>query len=78
MSTMTVQLPEDLDRELTSREISEARLNAFIVEAVKIWLRHRQARPAIPWSSAFRGGGAAFADQLIEDNQELFDELARL
>ncbi len=75
---MTVQLPEDLDRELASRDISETLLNDFIVEAVKIWLRHHQARPASPWSRAFEGSGAAFADQLIEDNQELFDELARL
>ena len=81
MSTLTVELPEDLDRDLAASKISEARLRDFIVEAVKVWLRQHQAEeqePACsPWPKAFEGSAVSFADKLIVDNQELFDELAR-
>ncbi|MFQ6014279.1 MAG: hypothetical protein ACE5NP_02400 [Anaerolineae bacterium] len=40
-----------------------------------------RARPEVekrPWSEAFRDSAVDFVDQLIEENQMLFEELARL
>jgi hypothetical protein len=31
-----------------------------------------------PWSEAFQDSAVAFADQLIDENRALFEELARL
>lgn len=79
MATLTIELPDHLARELATKSIPRERLDSFVVEALQAWLqRLKAAAPgAVAWSGAFQGSAAKFVDQLIEDNQELFDELAR-
>ena len=81
MSTITIQLPDHLAAELTSSSVSGEQLNSFVARAVEAWLRHRRGRDsqsdAKTWTEAFEDSAVAFVDQLIEDNRELFDELAQ-
>jgi hypothetical protein len=85
MTTITVKLPEEVAAQLETEHISKEQLDSFLVAAVKAWLMRRQAaesaRPEVKersWSEAFRDGAMAFVDQLIDENQALFEELARL
>jgi hypothetical protein len=56
---------------------------AILITAVKAWLMRRQTvqerrEKKRPWSEIFRGSAVAFVDQLIDENQTLFAEMARL
>jgi hypothetical protein len=83
MDTITVRLPEDVVAQLEAERISEEQIGSFLVAALKAWLMRRQAAstprgtPKRPWSEAFRDSAVAFAEQLIDENRELFEELAR-
>jgi len=85
MDTITVRLPGDVAAQLEAEQISKEQLDSFLVAVVKVWLTRRQAaeksRPKVEkhlWSEAFRDSAVAFVDQLIDENQALFEELARL
>ena len=85
MNTITVRLPEDIAAQLETERINEEQLGSFIVAALEAWLMRRQAASTSraevakrPWSEAFRGNAVAFVDQLIDENQALFEELAKL
>ncbi len=81
MSTITLELPDHLTAELAASKIPVERLQAFLVSAVEGLLRRHQATVrdpgATPWTGAFEDRSMPFVRQLIEDNQELFEELAR-
>jgi len=84
MDTITVRLPHYVAAQVEAEQISEEQLNSFLVAAVKAWLMRRQAvsgsRPEVakrPWSEAFRDSAVTFVDQLIDENQALFEELAQ-
>jgi len=56
---------------------------AILMGAIKVWLARRQMvqerhEEKQPWSEAFRGSAVVFVDQLIDENQALFEEMARL
>lgn len=78
-STLTVELPDQLAEELAENQVNVNDLNAFVVGAVEAWLRRRKASQSetSSWSGTFRQSAVAFVDELIEDNRELFEELAR-
>ena len=83
MVTVTIKLPEDVAARLETEQISQEQLDSFLVAAVKAWLVRRQAEQRCeveerPWSEAFRDSAVAFVDQLIDENQALFEEMARL
>ncbi len=53
----------------------------FLVAAVKAWLMRRQTEQRMrvkerPWSGAFQDSAVALVDQLIDENQALFEEMA--
>jgi hypothetical protein len=83
MVTVTIKLPEDIAAQLEIEQISPEQLDSFLVAAVQAWLTRRQAvqeQPGAqerPWSEAFQESAVAFADQLIDENQALFKEMAR-
>ena len=69
-----------LAAELASSNVSEDCLNSFLVGAVEAWLRRRSVADELApasWEGTFEDSAVAFVDQLIEDNQELFEELAK-
>ena len=85
MATITVNLPEDVAMQLAAEPISKEQLNEFLAVTVKAWLMKRQAVKQAQseidirsWSGAFQDSAVTFVDQLIEENRELFEELARL
>ncbi|MDI6792769.1 MAG: hypothetical protein QME81_07890 [bacterium] len=85
MNTITVRLPKDVATQLETEHINKKQLDSFLVAAVKVWLIRCQADEnsqlkAVkrPWSEAFQGSAVTFVDQLINENQSLFEELAHL
>jgi hypothetical protein len=78
-STLTVELPDQLAVELAENQVNVKDLNAFVVGAVEAWLRRRKASlsETSSWSDTFRQSAVSFVDELIEDNRDLFEELAR-
>jgi len=85
MSTITIRLPEEIAAKLDDTAIDSEQLNSFLVSAVNAWLLRRQqseiaSRQAVrrAWSEAFQESAVPFADQLIDENRALFEELARL
>lgn len=81
MTTITVELPEHLATRLEADRACGERLNSFLVGAIEAWLNRRQAtereRSAAAWETALEESPEAFVGQLIDDNRELFEELAR-
>ena len=81
MDTITVRLPEVIAAQLEAERISEEDLSTFLIAAVKVWLMRYERLPKEthpPWSEAFQESAVAFADQLIDENRALFEELAQL
>ena len=79
MATITVELPDRLAARLATEAGARQRLESFLVGAIEVWLRRQQnaAGGAPTWSGAFENSAVDFVDQLIDDNRELFEELAR-
>jgi hypothetical protein len=81
MNTITVRLPEVIATQLEAERISQEDLNTFLIAAVEVWLMRRERPPKEtrrPWSKAFQESAVGFVDQLIDENQPLFEELAQL
>ena len=79
MATLTVELPDHLATELAAENSAREQLDAFVVGAVEAWLRRRRgsAEASASWEGAFKSDASDFVEQLIDDNRELFEELAR-
>ncbi len=81
MDKITVRLPEVIATQLETERVSQEELNTFLVTAVRVWLMRREkllGETQRPWSEAFQDSAVAFVDQLIDENQVLFEELAQL
>jgi len=83
MTTLIIELPDDLAEQVQGRGISQQRLEEVVISVVQELLR--QLDDTLPdnemsptsteliWSD-----GEAFARRLIDKNRELFEELAQL
>lgn len=84
MTTLIIELPDELAEQVQGRGISQQRLEKVVISVVKEFLR--QLDETLPddnemsptatepiWSD-----GEAFARRVIDKNRELFEELARL
>ena len=85
MTTITINLPDEVAAEIAAKHISQKQLDAFVVRAVKAWLNRCQVSKDMqnivnkrPWSEAFQDSAVDFVDQLIDENKALFEELSRL
>ena len=85
MTTITINLPDEVAAQIEAKHISQQQLDAFVVTAVKAWLNRQQAGKDVqnsvnerPWSEAFQDSAVDFVDQLIDENKVLFEELSRL
>jgi hypothetical protein len=85
MTTITINLPDEVAAQIEAKHISQQQLDAFIVTVVKAWLNRRQVSQDVqnivkdrPWSEAFQDSAVDFVDQLIDENKALFEELSRL
>jgi hypothetical protein len=79
MATLTVELPDRLATEIAAQSSAREQLNAFVVGAVEAWLRRRRGstEESGSWDGAFKNDAADFVERLIENNWDLFEELAR-
>jgi hypothetical protein len=93
MATLTVELPESLMSELNKRRIPDETLNLLVIRMIesllqvkpeilteKVDLLHLQAEMSEnntqPWP--FSESALPFIDQLLDQNQTLFERLANL
>ena len=79
MTTFTVELPDRLAARLGTESGERQQLQSFLVGAIEVWLRRQRSigGDASDWSNTFEASAAEFVDHLIDDNRELFEELAR-
>ena len=79
MATLKVEVPDRLAARLAAEAGVQEQLEAFLIGAVEAWLRRQEnARgTSTSWDGAFETTAVDFVDQLVEENQELFEELAR-
>ncbi len=81
MNEIRVRLPENVATQLAVEQVGREELTSFLVAAVQVWLMRRKAttkEAQLPWSGAFQESAVTFIDQLIDENQALFEELAQL
>lgn len=82
MDRMTIELPESVTQELDNRRIPEPQVRAFVVQVVEAWLRvkdqpeasNNESRP----QSRFAESAVPFAERLVRENRQLFEQLAKL
>jgi hypothetical protein len=81
MTTLTIELPEELTMALHDRSIPDSVVQQFVVQAVTLWL---QSNPVLnsqgseAASSIFGQSALPFIERLIDENQTLFERLATL
>lgn len=75
MTTLTIEIPEDLVQEAYARNISSQQLEHVVIHLTKAYIReYAEAVKAggTPWTNS-----EEFAQRVISNNWELFDELSR-
>jgi len=75
MTTMTIEFPEVLAHHIEDHGISQEQLQVAILQFVRLYVGEQEKQPAKEHS---RLSGAEFAKRIIDNNRELFEELARL
>lgn len=81
MATLVVEIPETLKTELDQRHVPPALVDALIVQTIETWLRinaKRNGQAEDKRLSPFAGSALPFIEQLMDDNLELFERLAKL
>ena len=74
MRVMTIEFPEVLAHRIEDRGISQEQLEAAILQFVRLYVGEQEQ----PTKERSRLSGAEFAKRIIDNNRELFEELARL
>ncbi|MCK6628763.1 MAG: hypothetical protein L6R45_26745 [Anaerolineae bacterium] len=93
MATLTIEVPEDLLTELHQRQIPDKLLELLVVrtieslvearpeisaEKIAQWLDEPAALAAESLSSPFAKSALPFIEQLLDENQTLFERLAKM
>jgi hypothetical protein len=85
MTTVTIELPEDLTIELQDRHIPNEIVHRIAIQAIKDWLHSEGGTISLPPPentdgnvSPFAESAIPFVDKLIDENRSLFDRLAKL
>ena len=83
MATFTIELPDELARQVEDRGISQQRLEKMVLHLVQAYLREWDVSPADQAAPSKTGDfnwgdGETFARRVIANNRELFEELAQL
>lgn len=78
MTTVTINLPDQLANELEKLQISQEVVQSVALAALEIWLSQPNIKTA-PKSSAkrFEESAIPFVHDLITKNRALFEELAQ-
>ena len=67
---LTIELPEILLRQIQERQVSEAEIHTVVYAALELWLAERSEKRT-------SSDAVQFVKQLIADNRELFELLAK-
>ncbi len=86
MATLTIELPDELMRELNHRQTSNRMIQALVEESLRTWLHKTtnsaegtEQPAASPFNeSAFNESAFPFVEQLIDENFSLFERLSKL
>lgn len=80
MATLTIELPNELMAELNQRQTSDEFIRILIEQSLRTWLRKSAEMPEGEKldSALFSESALPFIEQLINDNQTLFERLANL
>jgi hypothetical protein len=79
MASLTIELPEPLIATLHDHAISEAELGNIITQALEDWVDQQcSTTPHTAARSPFTESAIAFTNQILDQNQALFEELARI
>ncbi len=80
--TLTIELPESLAQELSSRHVTPHQIRAFVLQAIEAWLRVQSSNPSLgltqEGASRFGESATPFVEKLVRENRELFERLAVL
>jgi hypothetical protein len=79
MTTLTLELPDALARQLKQKQIGEQEVKAVALAALEIWLAQAaQPTEAVRSSQGrFAESAVPFVRRLISQNRQLFEILAR-
>lgn len=85
MSTLTIELPEKVVAELQSRQVPDDLIQQVLIRSLELWLRVGYRVDSIAdnvttpegFASPFQEDATSFVDQLLDDNLELFEKLAK-
>lgn len=82
MDKVAIELPESVTQELDNRHIPLQRVRMFVVQAIEAWLRVQDqqdtADPNAQPPSRFSESALPFAEKLVNENRELFEQLSKL
>jgi hypothetical protein len=80
ITTLTVDLPEDVIDQLEHRAVSDKEVQLVMIQAIRDWLRKELDESASQnqQPSRFAESAVPYIDQLIDENRSLFDRLANL
>ncbi|MCI0664494.1 MAG: hypothetical protein L0220_25825 [Acidobacteria bacterium] len=71
--TLTIELPDNLNKQLRERQIPEEEVKAVVLAALEIWL----VEHPITNDGRFTESAIPFTRRLIAQNRELFEMLAQ-
>lgn len=72
---VTIDLPETLSNQFRDRRISDKEINAVVLAALEVWLAQQSPNPNE--AGHFSSSAVPFVRQLIAQNRELFELLAK-
>jgi hypothetical protein len=70
---LTIELPENLNKQLRERHVPEEEIKAVVLAALEIWLAEQPPTKDGP----FTASAITFIRRLIAQNRELFEMLAQ-
>lgn len=73
MVSLTIDLPDALAHQISERRISENEVKKAILAILEIWLENQKGQNG----ARFHESADPFIRQLISQNRELFEKLAR-
>jgi hypothetical protein len=75
MAALLIEIPESLLAELNERHVSNETVRQLVIAVIEAWLQNGSSSSG---ASPFADSAAPFIEQLLDDNQELFERLAKL
>jgi len=87
MTTLTLELPTPLRSKIAQLKIPTEQVHSFVVQALEVWVgqeaqslfqEEKNASLPLEVNASFNESAIPFIDELISENQALFEELARL